>query len=135
MLGGIYLLTRESRPAGPVVDEHLPMDDTARAYAERIRFTELSVGRATNFLNQEVTFLFGTVTNEGTKTVRGLEIELDFRDLLNQTALREMQYVVGLRSAPLAPGEKREFQLTFETVPAGWNQAVPGITIRGLVIE
>jgi hypothetical protein len=135
MLGGIYLMTRESRPAGPVVEEHLPMDDAARAYAERIRFSELSVGRATNFLNQEVTFLFGTVTNEGTKTVRGLEVELDLRDLLNQTALRETQYVVGPRNAPLAPGEKREFQLTFETVPAGWNQAVPGITIRGLVIE
>lgn len=135
MLGGIYLMTRESRPAGPVVEEHLPMDDAARAYAERIRFTELSVGRATNFLNQEVTFLFGTVTNDGTKTVRGLEVELDFRDLLNQTTLRETRYVVGERIAPLAPGEKREFQLTFETVPAGWNQAVPGITIRGLVIE
>ena len=135
MLGGIYLMTRESRPAGPVVEEHLPMDDAARAYAERIRFTELTVGRAANFLNQEVTFVFGTVTNEGAKTVRGLEVELDFRDLLNQIALRETRIVVGGPIAPLAPGEKREFQLTVESVPAGWNQAVPGITIRGLVVE
>ena len=135
LLGGIYLLTRESRPDGPVVEEHLPMDDAAKAYAERIHFTDLSVGRATNFLSQEVTFLFGTVGNAGAKLLRGLEVTLEFRDLLNQVVLRETRILIGGQMAPLAAGERREFQLTFEHVPAEWNQAVPGITIRGLVVQ
>ena len=135
LLAGAYFLTRESKPPGPVVEEHLPLDDAAKAYAERIHFTELSVGRAANFLNQEVTFLFGTVTNDGPKTVRGLEVTLEFHDLLNQVILRETRILVDQRIAPLAAGEKREFQFTFEKIPAEWNQAVPGISTRGLIVE
>lgn len=135
LLGGIYLLTRESKTPGPIVEAHLPMDDAAKAYTQRIHFTDLTVGRAANFLNQEVTFLFGTVANDGAKVLRGLEVTLEFRDLLNQVVLRETRTIVGERIAPLAAGEKREFQLTFEHIPAEWNQAVPGISIRGLVIE
>jgi hypothetical protein len=135
LLGGVYLLTRNSKPAGPIVEEHLPMSDAAKAYAGRIHFTDLSVSRAANFLNQEVTFLFGTVANDGTKTVQGLEVTLEFRDLLNQVVLRETRIVVDRRNPPLADGERREFQLTFERIPAEWNRAVPAITITGLVVE
>jgi len=135
LLAGAYFLTRQSKPPGPVVEEHLPLDDAAKAYAERIHFTDLSVGRAANFLNQEVTFLFGSVVNDGPKSVRGLELTLEFRDLLNQVVLRETRILVDRRIAPLAAGEKREFQLTFEKIPAEWNQAVPNVSVRGLIVE
>lgn len=135
LLAGAYFLTRPSKPPGPVVEKHLPLGDAAKSYGERIHFTDLSVGRAANFLNQEVTFVFGTVANDGPKTVRGLEVTLEFRDLLKQVVLRETRILVDQRIAPLAAGEKREFQFTFEKIPAEWNQAVPGISVRGLIVE
>lgn len=134
LFGGLFVLTRSTRPA-QMAETRLPMSATEQAYAEKIRFLDLKMSRAANFLNQEVTFVFGTVINEGPRTIREIEVTIEFRDLFNQVVLRDTRRVFGPRSAPLANGQRREFQFGFEHVPADWNHQYPSLRITGLLLD
>ncbi len=83
---------------------------------------------AENFLGHTVTYLDAQVTNQGTRAVRQIELELVFVDMLNQVVLRETARPVTLRGPALKPGQTRAFQVSFEHMPADWNQAPPTIT-------
>lgn len=135
LLGGLYFWTQPSGTEAPHAPPRLPMGAAEQAYAARIQFLEIKMSRAANFLNQEVTFLFGTVSNEGNRTLRDMEVTVEFRDLLNQLVLRETQRLFGARPAPLPGGQRREFQLTFERVPADWNRQYPSLRITGLLLD
>lgn len=135
LLGGLYLLTRTASSGGSQAPRRLPISAAEQAYAEEIHFLDLKMSRATNFLNQEVTFLFGVVSNDGKRTIRDMEVSVEFRDLLNQVVLREIHRPLGPRAAPLLPGQRREFDLTFEHVPVDWNRRYPTIRVTGLLLE
>lgn len=135
LLGGLFFLTRESPQPAARTPQRLPMGPEEEAYAGQIQFSELRMSRAANFLNQEVTFLFGMVKNNGTRKVREIELTIEFQNLLNQIVLRETRRVIGKQAAPLEAGEAREFQLTFEQVPDDWNRHVPTLRISGLLLE
>ena len=135
LLGVVVLLMRHTRPTESAVEEHLPMTATEQAYARQIRFFDLRMSRAANFLNQEVTFVFGMAANDGSRTVRDIEATIEFHDLFNQVILRDTRRVLGPRTAPLGPGQHREFQFGFEHVPADWNHQYPSIRVTGLLLE
>ncbi len=135
LLGGIYLATRNSGPAESPAEERLPFGPPGKAYGEHVHFRDLKMSRAANFLNQEVTFLFGVLSNDGARTIREIEVTIEFRDMLNQVVLRETRRVFGQRVPPLPGGQSREFQLSFEHVPLDWNRQYPSIRITGLLLE
>ena len=99
-----------------------------KAYFGSLEFSDLHMSAAENFLGNTVTYLDGRVGNQGTKTLRRLDVELDFVDTLNQVVLRETAHPLTNRAAPLRPGEARPFRVTFEHMPVDWNQAPPTIT-------
>ena len=99
-----------------------------KAYFRQLEFTDVYMSAAENFLGNSVTYLDARVTNKGTKTVRRLDLDLTFVDMLNQVVLRERAHPVTERTAPLKPGESRSFRISFEHMPADWNQAAPTIT-------
>jgi len=99
-----------------------------QAYFPQLEFTDAHMSVAENFLGASVTYLDARVTNKGTKTVRRLDLDLTFVDMLNQVVLRERAQPVTRRAPPLGPGESRAFRVTFEHMPADWNQAVPTMT-------
>jgi hypothetical protein len=134
LLGGVFLLTRESQRAA-LPGQRLPLGPGEQAYAASIHFRDLRMSRAANFLNQEVTFLFGVVSNDGPRTVRQVEVTIEFRNVVNQLVLRETQRLFGQYAAPLAGGQSREFQLTFEHVPLDWNRQYPSLRVTGLLLE
>ncbi len=134
LVGGLYLYTQKSRrttSAPPL----LPMGAAEQAYAPQIRFTGFKRVRATNFLNQEVTILFGNVTNNGARAVREIQVRLEFKDVFNQVVLRDTVRVLGSRAAPLASGESRDIQLNYEHIPVDWNQADPALRVTGLLFQ
>ncbi len=53
-------------------------------------------------------------------------------DTLNQVVLRETAHTITSRTPPLKPGEKRAFRVSFDHMPADWNQAPPTITVKYL---
>jgi hypothetical protein len=135
LIGIFYLVGRLTPAPTKAVEQPLPMGSAEQAYVPQIEFLEPKVARAANFLNQEVTFVFGTVLNDGSRPIRQIELTLEFHDVFNQVVLRDKQRLFGPNAVPLSPHERRDFQLGYETLPAQWNQAYPTIHITGLLLQ
>jgi hypothetical protein len=135
LIGVFYLVGRLTPTPTKAVEQPLPMGPAEQAYVPQIQFLEPKVARAANFLNQEVTFVFGSVLNNGPRPIRQIEVTLEFHDPFNQVVLRDKQRLFGPNAVPLAPHERRDFQLGYETLPVQWNQAYPKITITGLQLQ
>jgi hypothetical protein len=114
-----------SKPS-PAVARPTPTEEQS-AYLQQIAFSDVRMSAATNFLGGTVTYLDARVTNQGGRVVRGLDLELNFVDTLDQVVLREAAHPINERTAPLKPGEARSFRVTFEHMPLEWNQAPPSI--------
>jgi hypothetical protein len=114
------------RPA-TVAATRPPLNAEQQAYLPSLAFDGLHMSAAVNFLGDTVTYLDGSVTNKGAKLVRNLEVELNFVDTLNQVVLRETAHPLADRAKPLQPGETYAFRVTFEHMPADWNQAPPSV--------
>jgi hypothetical protein len=135
LIGVFYLIGRLTPAPAKTVEQPLPMGPAEQAYVPQIQFLEPKVARAANFLNQEVTFVFGTVLNNGARPIRQIEVTLEFHDPFNQVVLRDKQRLFGPNAVPLAPHDRRDFQLGYETLPVQWNQAYPTMTITGLQLQ
>ena len=104
-----------------------PLQPEARAYLSSLAVSSLHMSAADNFLGHTVTYLDGVLTNSGQRPVRKAELQLDFVDTLNQVVLRETARPLADRTSPLRPGEAYPFRVTFEHLPADWNQAPPAV--------
>jgi hypothetical protein len=102
-----------------------PLTADQRAYLTSFTFSDFHMSAADNFLGNTVTYLDGTVTNQGSKPVSNLDVDLTFVDTLNQVVLRETIHPLADRTSPLGPGQSYAFRATFEHIPVDWNQAAP----------
>jgi hypothetical protein len=136
MFGGFYLLTRILGSRDSAAAVRLPFGPAEQAYAERIHFNDLHMSRSTNMIRQEFTYVTGIMSNDGDRTIRAMEVTVEFRDALNQIILRDSQFVIAPNGdPPLNAGLSREFQITLEHVPAEWNQEYPSIRVTGLLLQ
>lgn len=133
--GFVYFVSRNKPGAGGAVEPPLPFGAAEQAYAVHIHFLNPQMSRLANFLNQEVTYVSGTVSNDGARNLREIEVTLEFHDPFNQVVLRETRRLLGSRAQPLGGGERRDFQVALEHVSAEWNQQYPSIKVTGLTIE
>lgn len=131
----VYFASRVAPTQTVAPEQPLPMGAPEQAYAPQIQVLDLKVARATNFLNQEATFVFGTTANNGPRAIKQIEVEFDFHDVFQQVVLRDKQRLFSPTAAPLAPNQMRDFQLTYDTMPAQWNQAPPTVKITGLQLQ
>jgi hypothetical protein len=113
----------------------LAMGPVETEYVPHIEFLEPQVARATNFLNQEVTFVFGTVKNNGPRPIKQIEVTLEFHDVFGQIVLRDKDRLFSEDAIPLESYHMRDFQITYETLPAQWNQGYPTLRITGLALQ
>ena len=131
----VVFLTRPRGAGGPGAVQHLPFGPGEQAYATHIHFLDLQMSRASNLLNQEVTYVAGQISNDGVRTIREVEVTFEFHDPFNQVVLRETRWLLGARPRPLEGGQRREFQISLEFVPQTWNQQYPSIQVTGLELE
>ncbi len=101
----------------------------AAAYLPHLQLSDVDMKAAENYLGHTVMNITGKITNQGPRTLRLVEVVCVFRDYAGQVAARERVAVVGRKTGPVAPGQTREFELSFDNVPAGWNQALPDLVI------
>jgi hypothetical protein len=102
---------------------------------------------AENFVGATVSYVDGTVTNSGGKTVTHAIVEVNFKDDMGQLAQREeipMQVLkttgpypeaVDFSVSPLGPGQSKTFRLTFESISAQWNRQYPDIQVTDVVLK
>lgn len=103
-----------------------------QAYVPHLQIENIAMSKAENFLNQEVTTLTGEVVNSGDRALLGLELTIEFHDSLHQVILRESRSVLDPATAPFAPGTRREFEISFERLPASWNFEEPVVRVSAL---
>jgi hypothetical protein len=54
---------------------------------------------------------------------------------MNQIVLRETRKVLGSPEAALSPGERRNFEISFEHIPNSWNMQAPTVRIARLQLN
>lgn len=123
--------TARKRPPGPAV-ANLKMTAAEQEYVKNIQIGSVSLSRAENFLHQEVTILNGEVYNAGPASISSLRVTTTFSDEMNQIALRETRSILGSPEVPLAPGERRSFEISFDHVPNSWNMQQPTVIVAYL---
>jgi hypothetical protein len=117
------------------------------AYAANLKFSDFKMSAAENFVGATVSYVDGTVTNAGGKTVTHALVEVTFKDEMGQLAQREtipMQVLktdgpypeaVDFSVSPLGPGQSKTFRLTFESISAQWNHQYPDIQIVDVAVK
>jgi hypothetical protein len=131
----LILRSQQPKPAAPP------------AYAVNLKFSDLQTSGAQNFVGATVSYIDGTVTNTGDKTVTHAVLQITFKDDMGQTAQREetalrvlrtggaYNEAVDLNLSPLAPGQNKPFRLTFENISAQWNHAYPDLEIVQVTLK
>lgn len=134
--GAIWFLGRgKSAPAvTPITAQPDP-------YASSLPITNLSMSESSNLAGGKVTYLDGQITNQGSRTVTSISMQILFRDPAHEVAWNETQALQFIRTrdpevdtepvsaAPLKPGDQREFRLIFDSVPDSWDGAYPDLRI------
>jgi hypothetical protein len=134
LAGGAVLLSRTIRTNTPA-QVSLPFGAGESAYAPKIQFQDIQLARSTNMLNQEFTYVGGTLSNGGDRAVAGLEATFEFHDQFNQVVLREARQLIVPPAPLLAAGAQQPFQIVLEHVPADWNQQNPTVHVTGLILK
>jgi len=117
-------------------------------YASKLQVSNVKMAAAQNFVGGTVTYVEGTISNTGDKTVTGAVAEVIFRNSLGEVVQKEQipirvlvfqgpdRDILDLRSAPLKPGAAADFRLTIEgSISADWNQGYPEVRIASVTIN
>ena len=137
VVGVIAFFTRSS-PKNP---------NQPHPYAVNLKISDLKMSAAENFVGASVTYLDGTISNSGDKTVTRANAHIVFKDSMGQVAQTEdvpvhilqtsgpYPDVVDLAAAPLAPGQSKPFRLTLEHVSDAWNREYPELQITDVSVK
>jgi hypothetical protein len=113
----------------------------ADPYAASLSITGLQMSEATSFSGAKVTYIDGQIANSGNQTITAITVQVGFHSDVGQYAqriavplslIRTRQPYVDtepVSSAPIEPGQQRDFRLIFDTVPAEWNLQYPEIRV------
>jgi hypothetical protein len=116
-------------------------------YASSLKLSDFKMSAAENFVGATVSYVDGTITNAGDKTVTHVTVEVLFKDELGQLAQRDdipMQVLkttcpypeaVDFSVSPLRPGQSKPFRLTFESISAQWNRQNPDIQVTDVAVN
>lgn len=113
------------------------------AYAADLSFSDLKMSQAQNFAGATITYVDGSLSNTGDKTVTRVIVQVTFSDAYGQVAQIEdvpirilqtgpYEETADLSLAPLQAGQSKRFRLIFEHVSSQWNQAYPELKIAGV---
>lgn len=125
----IFLARRPGPPPPP------PPTQEAYDYLSQLSIFDIRLSVADNLLGHEMVYVDASILNNGQKTVTALRLRVYFYDYSGKLVLREEQDVIAAASPPLAAGERREFQLRFDTLPRSWNKQPPQFQLVSLQFQ
>ncbi len=113
----------------------LPFGPAERGYADKVKFQNLKMSRFENMFKQQVTYVAGVIDNGGDRTVRDVEITVEFHNVENQVVLSQTLRPMEPKPVAIPPGQGQTFRLAFDQIPDGWNEDYPTIRITGLLLR
>jgi hypothetical protein len=137
VIGIVLLAGRHAAPVNPGGAGLAP----PAAYASQLEISRLQMSDSTNLSGGKATYIDGEIANRGNETVRGITVQVAFRNALKEIAQKETMSLSLIRTrepyvdtqpvsaAPLKPGDSREFRLIFDHVTEDWDQAYPEVRI------
>ena len=116
--------------ASHVAPQPVVLTPEAKAYVKSLQITGSDMKAHESFAGVVgVVEITGKIKNAGDRPVDVIEIYCNFYDTYRQLVLREKVPIVSIKMGGLKPGEQKPFRLAFDTIPASWNQAMPGLVI------
>ena len=131
-LGGFFYLDRQSRKPVP---EPPPLSGEARAYAGKLKLSEVEMKAHESYLKQSVVEIVGNIQNVGDRVVKLVELRCVFYDAYGQVILRERVPIVSPKIGSVAPNQIKPFRLPFDNVPETWNQVMPQLVMAGIEFQ
>jgi hypothetical protein len=116
-------------------------------YAAQLEISGITLSAAQNFIGAKVTYIDGTLTNPGNKTVTSAIIHVTFRDSVGQVAQIDDVPVkvlvtsgpypdtIDLAASPLTPNQSKPFRLIFDHVSEQWNQGYPELEVANVTTQ
>lgn len=126
----LYLNRASERPAPPPP----VLSEQARAYIHNgfLKILDADLKAHESYLKQRIVEITGDIQNRGDRVLSTVEINCVFYDAYGQVVLRDRVKIVSPKMGKLAPGETKPFRLAFDSVPEGWNQAMPQMVIASI---
>ncbi|HZT30480.1 MAG TPA: FxLYD domain-containing protein [Bryobacteraceae bacterium] len=129
-MAGFVLLERAARKGPPPPP---PLTGEAKAYVHNLQLFDVAMQAHESYLKQSVVEITGKIGNNGSQTLKHIEINCVFYDAYGQVVLRERVPIVSDRMGGLSPGEIKSFRLAFDNIPESWNQAMPQLVIASIL--
>ena len=118
-------------------------------YAEKLKISDARVSQAENYVGGTVTYLDATITNMGDKELAGADMNLVFKNTLDQIVQKETlplhvlvpnplagyPDLLDLSRSPIGPGQSKVVRMTLEHISADWNQAAPEMQLVNLKLK
>jgi hypothetical protein len=116
-------------------------------YIAQLKVSDFKMSAEENFVGATVSYIDGTITNAGDKTVTRVMVQVNFQDSMGQLAQREelplrvirsngaYNEPVDLNTVPLVPGKSAPFRLTFDSISAQWNHQYPDIKVTDVSVK
>lgn len=126
--GVVYL----NRPAPAPAGVNGSASSEAKAYLPNLALSGVKIQASENFMQQQVVEITGGITNNGRRPLESVEVYCVFDGVNGHEIYRERQAIVNSKGGPLEPGQTRAFRLPFDSLPDGWNQALPHLVIASI---
>jgi hypothetical protein len=121
LLGGFAYL---NRPVQKVIEGNASQE--AKAYLTNLALRDVSMQASENLVDQKVVEVLGNISNKGPRELASIDLYCVFYGVDGLELHRERLRIV---NGSLKPGVTKSFRLPFDSLPDGWNQALPKMVI------
>ena len=118
-------------------------------YVAKLQISNAKVSAAENYVGGTVTYLDADITNTGDQTLTGADMNLVFKNTLDEIVQKETlplrvlvenqmggyPDLVDMSRAPITPGHTKTVRMTLEHISADWNQAPPQMQLSNLKLK
>ena len=142
LLGGIALYVRHNPPtprSHSVVNVPGVLragDTNFESYITRIHIEDVKASLGINYNNSRVAVLAGTILNDGDRRVEAIELHVTLYDVWGNLSKERAAYVIRpdgrFNQKPMAPLERRSFNVSIEGVEYYWDPKEISLEITGL---
>ena len=138
VIAAVFIIVLErGKPAAKVT----PISAAPDPYSVSLPITRLVMSESSNLAGSKVTYIDGHISNQGTRTVTGVAVQVLFRDGAHEVAQNETLPMKLIRirepyvdlepvsAAPLKPGDEHDFRFIFDAVSPDWDGAYPELRV------